>query len=61
MNRESFHDILDIGGESTRPGAQAASPQMEFERINPLLELLKENNYKGVISIDTRNVSVLSI
>jgi dihydropteroate synthase len=31
-------DILDIGGESTRPGAQAPSPQEEIDRVMPVLE-----------------------
>lgn len=31
-------DILDIGGESTRPGAHAPSPQQEIDRVMPVLE-----------------------
>ncbi|WP_159722670.1 dihydropteroate synthase [Enterococcus sp. CSURQ0835] len=45
-------DILDIGGQSTRPGYEAISPQAELERILPVIEELK----KAVtvpISVDT--------
>lgn len=50
-------DILDIGGESTRPGAQPVSVQQELDRVMPVLEgALK----LGVpISIDTRRPQVM--
>lgn len=44
-------DIIDIGGESTRPGAERVSAEEEQERVLPVIrELSKENT---VISIDT--------
>ena len=44
-------DILDVGGESTRPGAQALTHQQEWQRIAPVLqELLRWNK---PISLDT--------
>lgn len=50
-------DILDIGGESTRPGARPVSLQQELDRVIPVIEGLKD---AGVpISIDTRHVRVM--
>ena len=46
-------DILDIGGESTRPGATPVTPSEEQQRILPVIEALAK---RGVpISVDTRN------
>jgi dihydropteroate synthase len=44
-------DILDIGGESTRPGAQPVSVQEELDRVLPIIEGL--HNAPVPISIDT--------
>ena len=38
--------ILDVGGESTRPGAVKISAQEEMERVLPLLERLKDREHK---------------
>lgn len=46
-------DILDIGGESTRPNAKTVSVQEELNRIIPVIEGLKP--YAEYISVDTRN------
>lgn len=51
---EEGADIIDIGAESTRPGAKAISPDTEIKRITPVLKELK-GNCKVKISIDTRN------
>lgn len=49
-------DLLDIGGESTRPGAAPVSPEIERERIVPVIHALRD---LGVpISVDTRRASV---
>lgn len=45
-------DILDIGGESTRPGHQQISVQEEIERVTPVIEAVKKN-YDIPVSIDT--------
>jgi dihydropteroate synthase len=50
-------DILDIGGESTRPGAQPTPPRVELERVLPVLEKLR-GRVKIPISIDTRRAEV---
>jgi dihydropteroate synthase len=44
--------ILDIGGESTRPGAAAVSPAEEQDRVLPLIERLGQET-DALISIDT--------
>ena len=45
-------DILDIGGESTRPGYKMISVQEEMERVLPIIYAIKEN-FDIPISIDT--------
>lgn len=51
-------DILDIGGESTRPGAVAVSLDEELERVIPLIEAIRAES--GVlISIDTSKAQVM--
>jgi dihydropteroate synthase len=50
-------DILDVGGESTRPGFQAVSPEEEMRRVLPVVErLLREVD--APISIDTYKAEV---
>jgi dihydropteroate synthase len=52
---EEGADIVDIGGESTRPGAQAVSEAEELGRILPVLERLGDL----VVSVDTRRPAVM--
>ncbi|MEM7191690.1 MAG: dihydropteroate synthase [Pseudomonadota bacterium] len=49
-------DIVDIGGESTRPGADTVDVEAELDRVLPVLEGLKGT--RAVISIDTRKSQV---
>ena len=49
--------ILDIGGESTRPGAELVSSQQELDRVMPVLEQLQ--GIEAVISIDTSNPELM--
>jgi dihydropteroate synthase len=51
-------DWLDVGGESTRPGAVAISIEEELERVIPVISALIENNPSILISIDTRRAPV---
>ena len=52
-------DILDVGGESTRPGAQAVSAEEERERVEPVVAALAGDGGAGVpISIDTSKAAV---
>ncbi len=46
-------DIIDIGGESTRPGAEKVSEEEELERVIPVIEGIKSTYPDAVISIDT--------
>ncbi|MFZ4516007.1 MAG: dihydropteroate synthase [Acidimicrobiia bacterium] len=48
-------DLLDIGGESTRPGARPLAPDVECARILPVIERL--SNVEIPICVDTRNAS----
>ena len=51
-------DILDIGGESTRPGATAVSLEEELRRVIPVIEALRERT-RLPISIDTSKPEVM--
>ena len=44
--------ILDVGGESTRPGAAAVSEQEELDRVIPVIEAIT-NERPVLVSIDT--------
>jgi len=50
--------LLDIGGESTRPGAAAVTSQQEMERVLPVLEALKVR-FDVVLSVDTSNALLM--
>lgn len=47
--------VIDIGAESTRPGAKTISPEEEWKRLGPVLEKLRESELNAWISVDTRN------
>ena len=51
-------DILDIGGESTRPGAAAVSPPEEWARVAPVLEVL--HGWGVPITLDTRRTEIMA-
>jgi dihydropteroate synthase len=53
-------DLLDIGGESTRPGSQEISPSEELDRVLPVLEGLR-GRLRTPISIDTRRSAVAEL
>jgi dihydropteroate synthase len=50
-------DIVDVGGESTRPGAAAMSLEEELRRVIPVVEALVREGV--LVSIDTRNAAVM--
>lgn len=54
---EAGVDILDIGGESTRPGSQPVSADEESERVIPVIDRLA-SEFDVLISIDTYKASV---
>ena len=51
-------DIIDIGGESTRPGAKLVSESEELKRVIPVIEKIRIDNPTILISIDTTKASV---
>ncbi|TGG94315.1 dihydropteroate synthase [Natronospirillum operosum] len=51
-------DIVDIGGESTRPGAAPVSEQQELDRVLPVLEGLRQR-FDVWISVDTSSPAVM--
>ena len=60
-------DIIDVGGESTRPGAKvlsatepdgAVSEKEELERVIPVISGVKEKNPKAIVSVDTYKAAV---
>ncbi len=51
-------DILDVGGESTRPGAAPVPPEVEAARVIPVIRALAERFPEAVISVDTYRASV---
>ena len=54
---EEGADIIDIGGESTRPGAEAVSADEEIARVVPVIEKLSKLT-PGALSIDTSKAEV---
>lgn len=52
-------DILDLGAESTRPGAEPVSVQQELDRLIPAVEAIK-TNFDVPVSIDTSTPEVMS-
>jgi dihydropteroate synthase len=55
---EEGADIIDVGGESTRPGAQPVSAQEEMDRVIPVIEAL-HGKISLPISIDTSKPDVM--
>lgn len=51
-------DILDVGGESTRPGSEAVGAQEEIRRVVPLIERLRAAAFPLPISVDTTKAEV---
>ena len=50
--------LIDVGGESTRPGARAVSPLEELERVAPIVEALNRE-LDVIISVDTSTPAVI--
>jgi dihydropteroate synthase len=51
-------DILDVGGESTRPGAEPVAPDEQIRRVVPAIEGLVARGARAQISIDTTRLAV---
>jgi len=50
--------IIDVGGESTKPGALPVSEQEELDRVMPVIEGLTQRT-SAIISVDTRKAAVM--
>lgn len=51
-------DIVDVGGESTRPGAEPVAAEEEAERVIPVITLLARRHPGALLSVDTRRAEV---
>jgi dihydropteroate synthase len=49
-------DVVDVGGESTRPGSRPTAPDEELQRVLPVVEGLARRDV--IVSVDTRRASV---
>jgi dihydropteroate synthase len=52
-------DIIDVGGESTRPGAQSVTLQQELDRVVPVVEAITQR-FDVVVSVDTSSPEVIT-
>ncbi|MSO98841.1 MAG: dihydropteroate synthase [Rhodospirillaceae bacterium] len=55
---EAGAHIIDVGGESTRPGAAPVDPEEEKRRVIPVVRALAEKG--AIVSIDTRHATVMA-
>ena len=53
-------DIIDVGGESTRPGSKIISQKIELQRVKSVINKFKKNYPKTLLSIDTRKSLVMN-
>lgn len=51
-------DIIDVGGESTRPGADPVAAGEQIRRTQPVVAAIREAHPNAIISIDTQSVEV---
>jgi dihydropteroate synthase len=51
-------DLLDVGGESTRPGSEAVSPDEEMDRVVPVVRRIADELPDVTVSVDTRKSDV---
>ena len=52
-------NIIDVGGESTRPGSKTVSSNMEWKRIKNVVKNFKKKYKKTCLSIDTRKSEIM--
>ena len=55
---EEGADIVDIGGESTRPGATPVTIEEEISRVIPVIRAIRQSNLSIPISVDTSHAEV---
>jgi len=51
-------DVLDLGGQSTRPGAEEVGAERELERLLPALQAIRAAHPAALLSVDTFHASV---
>lgn len=51
--------IIDVGGESTRPGAEIVGPQQEMDRVLPVVEAIRKR-FDVVVSVDTSTPNLMA-
>jgi len=51
--------IIDVGGESTRPGAKVVAPQQEMDRVLPVVEAIRRR-FDVVVSVDTSTAQLMT-
>ena len=56
---QSGADIIDVGGESTRPSSKTVDPRMEWKRVEYVLKNFKKKYKKTCLSIDTRKSDLM--
>jgi len=54
-------DVVDVGGESTRPGARPVPESEERSRVLPVIEALRARGFSVPISVDTRRAAVAEV
>jgi dihydropteroate synthase len=57
---EDGADLIDVGGESTRPGAELVATETEIARVAPVMKALRRCMPQVPVSIDTRKAAVAS-
>jgi dihydropteroate synthase len=55
---EEGADVLDVGGESTRPGSDPVGEEEELGRVLPVVEGLRREAPEAILSVDTRKAAV---
>ena len=50
--------LIDVGGESTRPGADPVTPEQELQRVVPVVEAIKAR-FDTIVSVDTSTAAVM--
>jgi dihydropteroate synthase len=55
---ESGADLIDVGGESTRPGSQPVAPDVQVARVVPVVRAITELGLPVTISVDTTRAAV---
>ena len=56
---KSGADIVDVGGESTRPGSKTINPLIEWKRIQSVVKYFKKKYKRNSLSIDTRKSEIM--